>query len=371
MGPGLFLHTGALPPLLTHSLPSPPSSLPSLRAPAGYYILFDSPGQAELYTHHTSLAAIVARLSRELDLRLAAVHLVDAHHCGDPFKFVAAALVSLNAMVRLELPHINALSKVDLKEVFAKSGLGLDDFTDLMDLHRMLPTLEDADAAEAEEEAEAEAERQARATSAEGEGGLGGGAAPASSSSSSVPYIPGKVRPKFPARTRDFVRKFQRLNERLVELVTDFNLVNFTPISCRDAPSLLALVKKVDKANGFVLLKTAAAGRPPPKQQQRAGAGAREGGEAEGAPQPPTHTRRQHAAGGSGISSLPPLVPSSSSSRFEGAGQTVRSAAAALTGRVLLEEADEDEDDEDDDGEGGGQGAGRSSWRGAAAEDEG
>jgi hypothetical protein len=68
------------------------------------------------------MASLVSRLTRDLDLRLAAVHLVDSPHCADPFKFISAALVSLQAMVRLELPHVNVLSKADLRESFEKAG---------------------------------------------------------------------------------------------------------------------------------------------------------------------------------------------------------------------------------------------------------
>lgn len=32
--------------------------------------------------------------------------------CSDAGKFIAAALVSLTTMIRLELPHVNVLSKV-------------------------------------------------------------------------------------------------------------------------------------------------------------------------------------------------------------------------------------------------------------------
>lgn len=42
------------------------------------------------------------------------MHLADVHHCGDASKFVSVVLLSLTAMVRLELPHVNVLSKVDL-----------------------------------------------------------------------------------------------------------------------------------------------------------------------------------------------------------------------------------------------------------------
>ncbi|XP_003377717.1 ATP-binding domain 1 family member B [Trichinella spiralis] len=71
------------------------------------YIIFDFPGQAELYTHCTM---------NQLDFRLAVVNLIDSTACLDPSQFLAALMVSLNMMVRLEAPHINVLSKFDLFE---------------------------------------------------------------------------------------------------------------------------------------------------------------------------------------------------------------------------------------------------------------
>jgi len=44
--------------------------------PQDKYFLFDFPGQVELYTHHNSVKNIVARLEKEANCRLAAVHLV-------------------------------------------------------------------------------------------------------------------------------------------------------------------------------------------------------------------------------------------------------------------------------------------------------
>jgi hypothetical protein len=49
-------------------------------------------------------------------MQLTAVHLVDAHLCCDPGKYVSALLLSLSTMLHLELPHINVLSKIDLIE---------------------------------------------------------------------------------------------------------------------------------------------------------------------------------------------------------------------------------------------------------------
>lgn len=77
------------------------------------YIVLDLPGQAELSTDHDSLRRIIARLTK-LDVRLCAVHLTDAHHVTDASKYVSVVLLALRAMLQLELPHINVLSKVDL-----------------------------------------------------------------------------------------------------------------------------------------------------------------------------------------------------------------------------------------------------------------
>ena len=55
--------------------------------------------------------------------QLAAVHLVDAHYCSDPGKFVSVLLTSLSTMVQIGLPHINVLSKVDLMEQYGKLGM--------------------------------------------------------------------------------------------------------------------------------------------------------------------------------------------------------------------------------------------------------
>ena len=64
------------------------------------YILFDCPGQVELYTHHNSVRNIFAELAR-WNYRLAAVHLVDSHYCSDPSKFISVLLTSLSTMLQV------------------------------------------------------------------------------------------------------------------------------------------------------------------------------------------------------------------------------------------------------------------------------
>ena len=63
--------------------------------------------------------------------RLAAVHLVDAHLCTDPAKYISALLLSLSSMLHLELPHVNLLSKIDLIEQYGKLQFNLDFYTEV------------------------------------------------------------------------------------------------------------------------------------------------------------------------------------------------------------------------------------------------
>ena len=53
---------------------------------------------------------------------VAAVYCLDAQFASDGAKFVAGALQALSAMVQLELPHINVLTKVDLLSEESKAS---------------------------------------------------------------------------------------------------------------------------------------------------------------------------------------------------------------------------------------------------------
>jgi len=83
------------------------------------YFIFDCPGQIELFTHHRALKNVIDWLVSK-QVNLAAVHLVDAHHCSDPHKYISVLMTSLATMMHMELPHINMLSKMDIAEQFGK-----------------------------------------------------------------------------------------------------------------------------------------------------------------------------------------------------------------------------------------------------------
>ncbi|KAL1866446.1 hypothetical protein VTK73DRAFT_4703 [Phialemonium thermophilum] len=81
-----------------------------------YLIIFDMPGQIELYTHIPILPSLVRFLTRSgsLDIRLCAAYLLEATFVVDRAKFFAGTLSAMSAMILLEIPHINILSKMDL-----------------------------------------------------------------------------------------------------------------------------------------------------------------------------------------------------------------------------------------------------------------
>ncbi|CCH62603.1 hypothetical protein TBLA_0H03220 [Henningerozyma blattae CBS 6284] len=78
------------------------------------YLIFDCPGQIELYTHIPILPNIVRHLQQHLNFSLCATYLMESTFIVDNSKFFSGSLAAMSAMILLELPHINILSKMDL-----------------------------------------------------------------------------------------------------------------------------------------------------------------------------------------------------------------------------------------------------------------
>ncbi|KAF3624043.1 GPN-loop GTPase 2 [Capsicum annuum] len=159
-----------------------------------HYLLFDFPGQVELFFLHENAKNMIMELIKKLDLRLTAVHLVDAHLCSDPGKYVSALLLSLSTMLHLELPHVNVLSKIDLIESYGKLAFNLDFYTDVQDLSYLQNAL-------------SQDPRSA---------------------------------------------KYRKLTKELCEVIEDYGLVNFTTLDIQDKESVGNLVKLIDKSNGYI-----------------------------------------------------------------------------------------------------------------------
>jgi len=190
----------------------------------GKYLLFDLPGQVELFTSHDAVKQIIRELTAskatDMDLRLCTVHLVDGHLCADPSKYIAALMLSLQSMLHLETPHVNVLSKVDLMDKYGDLDFNLEYYADVQDLHYL------ADRILGEND--------------EPEGG-------ASSRSHSGANAKAPL-----AGTRLLRKKYGKLTRELCELVEDFGLVNFATLSIEDKESVTRLVRLTDKCVGYV-----------------------------------------------------------------------------------------------------------------------
>ncbi|XP_058014659.1 GPN-loop GTPase 3 [Ahaetulla prasina] len=105
------------------------------------YILFDCPGQIELYTHLPVMKTLVEKL-QQWEFHVCGVFLVDSQFMVESFKFISGAMAALSAMVSLEIPQVNVMSKMDLLSKRAKSEIekyldpdmysALDDSTDML-----------------------------------------------------------------------------------------------------------------------------------------------------------------------------------------------------------------------------------------------
>ena len=222
------------------------------------YLLFDLPGQIELTAHSNVITKIAERLVRELDLRLVCVQLVDAAVClTDVSKFIGASLVCTASMMRLELPCVNLLSKMDLLQDTTLSSntdgadnknesdddddsdFGYDDydrspmpfnlefFTQCHDLHRLVDYL-DSNPME-----------------------FMGGQQNDEEYMEDPEYIAAQQK----TRTSNFSRKYRKLHQELCEVVEDFGLLSFLPLAIQDAESVGRVVARVDKCNGYVFVR--------------------------------------------------------------------------------------------------------------------
>lgn len=184
------------------------------------YLIFDFPGQVELFTHGKSVQTILQKLSNQLHLRLCAVNLIDSTYCVDAAKFLAATLVSTTTMLRLELPTVNVLSKTDLLEG-QELPFGMEFFTECNDLERLLPYLDNAGV---------------------------------SSEDDAIWDDDAYQRIRQRVRQSAFYRKHAKLHSVLAEVVQDFGLLSFIPLDISKAESVGRVLAKIDKCNGYVFV---------------------------------------------------------------------------------------------------------------------
>lgn len=77
-------------------------------------IIIDMPGQIELYTHVPIVPKLIKELrGGSLNVSMCAAYLLESSFIVDRAKFFSGTLSAMSAMIMMELPHVNILSKMD------------------------------------------------------------------------------------------------------------------------------------------------------------------------------------------------------------------------------------------------------------------
>lgn len=149
------------------------------------YLLFDMPGQIELYTH-LSMGKDLVKLLESWNFRLCTLFLVDSQFMIDGAKFLSGTMAALSVMANMEMPHVNVLTKMDLLSKSARSHL--DKFLD-PDAKALLGDVEEESA---------------------------------------------------------WGRKYRKLSQAIGSLIEDFSLVRFVPFNVDDEESVQDLLLQID-----------------------------------------------------------------------------------------------------------------------------
>lgn len=189
------------------------------------YILFDLPGQVELFTHYTHLETILHALQKNVDCRLCSVHLLDSFYCCEPATFISAVLLIASTMLRMALPHVNVLTKIDLLPLYGQLPFNLDFFTENLDLSRLIQFI-DTDAV-------------APCTVADTVAGT------------VAPLEEGEPPAREFSKYEASKASRRRMTEGLCDVLNDFGLVSFLPLNISDVATLPRVVAAIDTANGY------------------------------------------------------------------------------------------------------------------------
>ena len=173
-----------------------------------YLIIFDLPGQVELYTHIPLLPELTRYLGRmgPLSISLCAAYLLEATFVVDKAKFFAGTLSAMSAMINMELPHINVLSKMDL----VKDQIGKKELRRFVDPDANL--LDDEDTGRGTFEHTVDLQNPG-----EVENVMSGGS-------------------------------FKQLNRAVARMIDDFSMVSFLQLDVNDEDSVGAILSYIDDA---------------------------------------------------------------------------------------------------------------------------
>ncbi len=178
-----------------------------------YLIIIDMPGQIELYTHIPVVPALVRHLTRTgaLNVNLCAAYLLEATFVIDRAKFFSGTLSAMSAMIMLEIPHVNVLSKMDL----VKGSVPRKELKRFIDPDTSLLEDDLSDTAAALD---------------------------SSQDQSADPLAAGPMMAG---------GSFKRLNRAVAQLIDDFSMVSYLQLNVQDEDSVGSILSYIDDAIQF------------------------------------------------------------------------------------------------------------------------
>ncbi|EPZ33082.1 ATP binding domain-containing protein [Rozella allomycis CSF55] len=149
------------------------------------FLIVDCPGQIELYTHVPYMKQVIDLFQNKFNYRVCGAYCMESSFVVDPSKYFSGVLCAMSAMIQLEIPYINVMTKMDL---MPKDSPMVDRFLDV-DTSLLLETANRA--------------------------------------------------------SHD---KYRSLNETIVRLIDDYSMVKFVPLDRTDEESIERLMLEIDNA---------------------------------------------------------------------------------------------------------------------------
>lgn len=181
------------------------------------FLIIDCPGQIEIYSHFDIMPRIIEIFLRA-DYRACAVYLLESQWMDEPSKFFAGILNATAAMLQLGVPHLNLISKMDL----------------CIDKHLPLPRSE-MSPSEIEEEEERICDVLDETNPLHNF------------------FFPNSevLETCLTKSSTKMSSKFSALNSALLQLIEEFDMVNFIPLNVRNESSLAAILSHIDNATQY------------------------------------------------------------------------------------------------------------------------
>ncbi len=180
------------------------------------FLIIDCPGQIEIYSHFDIMPRVIQTFLRK-DYRACAVYLMESQWLDDTSKFFAGVLNATAAMLQLGVPHLNLISKMDMciEKYLSKPRDSLSPSELKEEEERICDVMDETN--------------------------------PLHPFFFPDPWALEKLM----GSGIDSKPRFKALNQAIVQLIDDFDMVNFIPLNVKSESSLAAILSHIDNATQY------------------------------------------------------------------------------------------------------------------------